>query len=201
MIKVLLLSLLLSFSLSAAEVPSAVIQRLVGTVLFEGQPVKLGDVLDKPGTIETREKSLVQLKITKWDNQISIGPASKMILNFTDEKKYTLEEGLCRWRSALREAAGDWGSEGKGKIHTKNVSLGIRGTDFLLKRFSLFNETEIIMFDGEVQMENLEKPENKITVKKGQWGGLGGRYGKTINPPLDLPQSVLNSAAARVDIK
>lgn len=181
------------------ERPVASIERIVGTVTFEGKPVKKGDVIDRPGVIETKEKSLVQFKVAKWNNVISIGPASKMTLNFSADKKYTLDDGVCRWKSAvgaLKEA-----QAGKGKIFTRNVAMGVRGTDFLVKVTPLFGESEIIMFDGEVKMDNLEDATNSVIIKKGQWGGLGGRYGKKINPPLDLPESVLTSAQAAVEIE
>lgn len=203
MFKVLLLLLsifVFSTPLFSADEVTALVQRIVGTVTIDGQLLKIGDTINKPGMLVTAEKSLIQFKVAKWNNQISIGPSSQMMLNFTADKKYTLEEGTCRWRSALTDAANEWG-KGKAKIHTKNIAMGIRGTDFLLKRFSLFNETEIIMFDGSVSMDNIDDPTNSVIVRKGQWGGLGGRYGKKINPPLDLPQSVLDSSILHVGIE
>ncbi len=170
--------------------PTALVHKIIGTATLDGVELKTGDLIEKPGVLETKEKSLIQIKIAKWNNSISIGPNSKMTLNFTNEKKYTLEQGTCRWKTALKDAVKE-GS--KGKIFTKNVAMGVRGTDFLIKSFPLFGETEIIMLDGEVQMDNLEDPTNSVIVKKGQWGGLGGRYGKKINPPLDLPKSVLDT--------
>jgi hypothetical protein len=119
-----------------------------------------------------------------------------MILNFSDEKKYTLTEGSCRWKSEIRKAVQN---QSKGKIYTSNVSMGIRGTDFLVKSFPLFGETEIIMFDGEVQMGNLTTPTNSVTVSKGQWGGLGGRYGQIINSPLNLPKEVLEEFSKTIE--
>ncbi len=170
--------------------PTALVHKVIGTATIDGVALKTGDLIEKPGVLETKEKSLIQIKIAKWNNSISIGPNSKMTLNFSNEKKYTLDQGTCRWKTALKDAIKDGG---KGKIYTKNVAMGVRGTDFLVKSFPLFGETEIIMLDGEVQMENLEDPTNTVLVKKGQWGGLGGRYGKKINPPLDLPQAVLDT--------
>ncbi len=210
MSKVFLLFLVSVFStplFSADEVKvevTALVQRIVGTVTLDGKLLKTRDIIDKPGMLVTGVKSLIQFQVPKWNNQISIGPSSQMMLNFTADKKYTLEEGTCRWKSALTAAASEW-SEGKAKakIHTKYVAFGIRGTDFLLKvkRFSLFNETEIIMFEGSVSMENIDDPTNSVIVSKGQWAGLGGRYGKKINPPLELPQSILDSTILHVGIE
>jgi hypothetical protein len=169
-----------------AETPSGIISKLRGTVLFEGQKLSVGDAINKVGKIETQDKSYVQIKVEKWKNHISIGPNSKMELNFNDDKAYTLESGTCRWKTYLK-------GEPKGKIFTKSVSMGVRGTDFFLKQTQLLGETEIIMFDGEVLMENLNDKTNTALIKKGQWGGIGGRFGQKIAPVLDLPQVILES--------
>lgn len=166
--------------------PSGIVTKLKGSVLFNGTSLKEGDLINKIGKIETKNKSYLQIKIEKWKNTISIGPNSVMELNFSDEKKYTLEEGSCRWKSF-------GASEAKGKIFTKSVAMGVRGTDFFLKSNQNLGETEIIMFDGEVLMENLNDKENSALLKKGQWGGIGGRFGQKIAPVLDLPQIILDS--------
>jgi hypothetical protein len=200
MIKIILILVLtiLSSTLSFADtssppaLPSGVVTKLKGEVLFEGVLVKIGDIISKVGTIKTKDKSYLQIKIEKWQNNISIGPNSIMVLNFSDDKKYTLESGSCRWKSFAK-------SESKGKIFTKKVSMGVRGTDFYLKYSPLLGETELIMFDGEVLMENLEDKNNSALVKKGQWGGIGGRFGKNISPILDLPQSLLDYTAQSLE--
>lgn len=179
---------LCAFAQDAAPTPpTGLVTKLRGTVLFLGAPLKEGDTIDKVGKIETKDKSFLQIKIEKWKNTISIGPNSAMELNFSDEKKYTLEAGSCRWKSFAE-------SESKGKIFTKRVAMGVRGTDFYLKYSPMLGETELIMFDGEVMMENLEDKTNTALVKKGQWGGIGGRFGEKISPILDLPQPLLITA-------
>jgi hypothetical protein len=180
----------LSFALDLP--PSGLVVKLRGTVLFEGKAIKEGDLIEKVGKIETREKSFLQIKIDKWKNTISIGPDSSMQLNFSDAKKYTLEEGSCRWKSFAK-------SDTKGKIFTKSVSMGVRGTDFLLKTNPLLGETEVIMFDGEVMMENLKDKDNTALIKKGQWGGIGGRFGEKIGPILNLPSEILVSADKQLE--
>ncbi len=168
--------------------PVALVHKIVGVASLDGKELKQGDILAHDGLLTTKDKSFIQLKIEKWNSSINLGSNSKMELNFANEKKYTLTDGYCRWKSLIRDAVT---KNGKGKIYTKNVAMGVRGTDFLIKSFPLFGETEIVMFDGEVVMDNLDDKTNSVSVKKGQWGGLGGRYGKKINPPLDLPKEVL----------
>jgi hypothetical protein len=196
--KLLLASLLLCFSaLSYADestdsppavaptIPSGIVTKLRGTVLFGGVALKEGDTINKVGKIETKDKSYLQIKIEKWKNNISIGPNSVMQLNFSDDKKYTLDAGSCRWKSFAK-------SESKGKIFTKRASMGVRGTDFYLKYAPVLDETEIIMFEGEVMMENINDKTNTALIKKGQWGGIGGRFGEKISPILNLPQALLD---------
>jgi hypothetical protein len=170
----------------APSIPSGEVIKIRGKVLFENNEVKLGDKIEKVGTIVTSDKSFIQIKIDKWKNNISIGPNSTMILNFSDDKKYTLDKGICRWKSFAP-------SEAKGKIFTRNSSLGVRGTDFILKFNHAMAETEVVMFDGEVHLENVNDKENFADIKKGQWGGIGGRFGQKINPPIDLPAEVVSS--------
>lgn len=166
--------------------PTALVTKLRGEVLLDGHALKEGDTIDRPGKIDTKDRAYVQLKIDKWKNTISIGANSHMLLDFNDVKKYTLESGTCRWRSFAE-------SMNKGKIHTRNVALGVRGTDFFLKANTVLGETEVIMFDGEVLMENSNDKENTLAIKKGQWGGLGGRFGDKIRGPIELPKSVLDT--------
>lgn len=181
----LIVGLFLSLNLYAADVPpTAVVTKLIGNVTFENKPLKLGDEIKEAGILKTSEKSFVQFKVDKWKNFISISPNSTMNLNFSDEKKYTLEEGECRWKSFAR-------SEIKGKIFTRQASMGVRGTDFLLISNPLLGETEIIMFDGVVHFENIADKSNAFDIEKNQWGGIGGRFGQKINPPLNLPKNVI----------
>lgn len=169
-----------------ATPPTAVVTKLRGEVFFEGQLLKEGDKIEKAGKINTKDRSFVQLTIEKWKNTISIGPNSHMVMNFSEDKKYTLDVGICRWKSFAQSMT-------KGKIHTRNVALGIRGTDFYLKVNRILGETEVIMFDGEVLMENAANKDDTLAVKKGQWGGLGGRFGEKIRGPIDLPKEVLDT--------
>lgn len=189
----LILMLLTCSTLALAQtppsttIPSGLVTKLRGTVLFAGVALKEGDTIDKVGKIETKNQSYLQIKIDKWKNHLSIGPNSVMELNFSDEKKYTLDAGTCRWKSFEP-------SESKGKIFTKKVAFGVRGTDFYLKYSPMLGEAELVMFDGEVMMENLNDSSNTALVKKGQWGGMGGRFGEKISPILDLPQALVTTA-------
>lgn len=171
-----------------ATPPKTIVHKIIGQVLFDGKNLKVGDKIEKSGLLETREKSLVQFKVEAYNNIISVGPSSKMTFNPSSEKKYILDEGMCRWKTDIKNSLKE---HAKGKVFTKTVSMGVRGTDFLIKSNPLFGEVEIIMLDGEVLMENLQDADNSVLVKKGQWGGMGGRYGKKIAPPIEIPATAL----------
>jgi hypothetical protein len=154
----LLVCLSATFSLYASDsktdLPKAQIEKLKGEVFFENKLVKEGDVIDHNGRLETKEKSFVKLTVDHWKTQITIGPSASMNINLNEIKKYTLENGLCRWKSFEE-------SKSKGKIFTKQASMGVRGTDFTLKSTAILGETEVIMFDGEVLFESEDALEIK----------------------------------------
>jgi hypothetical protein len=183
---ILILPTTLFAEITIPTIPTAIVTKLKGTVLFEGAALHEGELIEKIGKLETKDQSYIQLKIGKWKNNISIGPNSIMETNFSDEKKYTLDSGTCRWKSFGK-------SESHGKIFTKKAALGVRGTDFYLKYTPILNETELVIFDGEVMLENLNDKANSALVKKGQWGGIGGRFGEKISPILDLPATFLKT--------
>ena len=179
--------------------PVAKVLKLKGKVTMNGKPIAVGSIISERGLLETSEKSIVVLTIEKWNNGLTLGPNSKMNLQFDSDKKYVLEAGLCRWKTKVKNLVKENETPSKGKLFTKNVSMGIRGTDFYISFNPVFGETEIVMFEGEVMMENAENTENKIVVKSGEWGGLGGRFGKILNPPLTLPTDILQSFSKVVE--
>lgn len=85
-------------------------------------------------------------------------------------------------------------------IKTKTAVAGVRGTDFYLSYLPLLDETEIIGFDGLVSFASTDGKTEQM-VNKGQWGGLGGRFGSKINKPLDLPKNVLDHFSGELPIQ
>ncbi len=165
--------------------PSAQIAKVHGEVLFNGKAVKLNEVIDKKGMLETKDKSFVKLKIEKWKNTISLGPNSKMEIDLSNEKKYVFEDGTCRW--STYEKTG----ESKGAVHTKYASMGVRGTDFTIKNTAILGETELYLFDGQVEFANANDVKDKVLVNKGQWVGIGGRFGEKVSKVIDIPKPLL----------
>ena len=172
----------------ASASPVANVVKLKGKVVFAGRPLHEGAKILHDGIVETGPRSYVKIETPFWGNSIVIGPNSQMefrLENPKEKKKYSFLKGACRWVRTKK-------TEKKGAIHTSHVSLGIRGTDFVLIVNPVFGESEVAVLDGEVLMTNASQLDDKKIVKKGQWGGVGGRYGSTIGEILDLPNKVID---------
>jgi len=181
---------------AGAPAPSAKVEKLVGTAFYNGKEIHEGDSLSVNGTLETKKRSFLRIQMDVWNSSIVIGPDTKMTLDLTspkeaNPKRYQLTDGLCRWVSAMKS------SQLKGShVFTKSASLGVRGTDFEIRNRVASGETEVIVFDGEVLLKsNLAKSE--ALLKKGQWGGVGGKFGATIAKPVDLSPADLKMAKER----
>lgn len=183
-----ILFLLISLQAFAADGPVAKVIKIKGKVTFEGKLLKLGDQITKKGKLKSERRSFAQVAVAKWNNKITIGPKSEMDFDFSKDakKKYIFLNGRCRWKT-------DAGKKGKGRLYTKVSSMGVRGTDYTVVANKSLGETEIIVIDGAVEFENLLVPGEKAIVKKGQWGGIGGRFGQNIGKILDLPSDVVES--------
>lgn len=196
--KMLLCLLLLSAPAFAANPPkpSARVEKLVGKATFNGKDLRQGSLITENGKLETKEKSFLRIRMDVWNSSIVIGPATQMALDLTtpkagNPKRYELKEGLCRWISDMK------GEQLKGShVFTKTASMGVRGTDFEIRNREKEGETEIIVFDGEVLLKS-NLAESEALVKAGQWGGVGGKFGKTIAKPISLSPVALEEAKAR----
>jgi len=193
--RALVLCTLLFFSFTALAVPPvAKVIYIKGKATFAGQNINVNQELASNGVVATGPSSVLKIYIATWQSTIVLGSHTTMELNLDNANRpgdapviYTLEKGLCRWIS-------DPGAKGNNRkgVHTKIVAIGVRGTDFLLKENPLLSESEVVVFDGEVVMvSKLDNP-SESTAKKGQWGGLGGRFGQNVIRLLDLPPVVLD---------
>ena len=183
-----ILFLFISLQSFANEGPVAKVIKVKGKVTFDGKLLKLGDLITKKGLLKSEKRSFAQVAVAKWNNKITIGPKSEMEFDFSKDakKKYVFLNGRCRWRT-------DTGKKGKGRLYTNVSSMGVRGTDYTVVANKSLGETEIIVLDGSVEFENLLVPGKKAIVNKGQWGGIGGRFGQNIGKILDLPKDVISS--------
>lgn len=181
-----LMLLLLTNSVFAA--PFATVTLLKGDVTYEGKSLKEGDTLKTNGLLKVGAKSVAKLKVEDYNSVMTFAPNSEMKLTFKKDEysksPYTLVRGGVRWLTQGK-------ARYKGVIQTNSAVMGVRGTDFLALANPVFGESEIVCFDGKVLLQNKKMPSNQWVISKGQWGGIGGRYGKTIEKPLDLPKGVV----------
>lgn len=194
--KKLILLFLLTSSLGFAKSEGAHITKIKGNVYFGKTLVKKDFKFTTDGILRTGKNSYVQIKIDKWKSTMSLGSSSQMQINITNKKEtkanpkgqfYSIVSGIARWVSSPDK------KKPQGLLLTKNAVLGIRGTDYIVIANPLLGETEVVVFDGKVQLyDRKNKKENKM-ITKNQWGGLGGRFGNKIGEILTLPKNVIDN--------
>jgi hypothetical protein len=194
--KNLLISLLLLSSVTVWALPTGTVFKIRGKVFFNGKLLKANDVINVSGILKSHRRSFVKLKINEWNTNIVVGPNSEMKIDLSSKKapkKYSFLKGRCRWKT-------NTDSKSSGVIHTKQASLGVRGTDYLLIANSLLGETEVVIFDGLVEFKNSTDTKDVVVLKKNQWGGIGGRYGSKIGKVLDLPGNVVSAFSKQLKL-
>lgn len=164
---------------------------------YGGAPLLEGKWILPGKNLRTGSDGSVKV-ISKRGVFVIVAPSSEILFAASSETKKVAEvlEGSTRWVFKRRSdkvnvAPNEALSSEPFQVSTANSVMGIRGTHFLVVRNSLLGETELVSFEGTLRFTNaLNKTDERI-VKTGQWGGLGGRFGKTIAPVLDLPQKAL----------
>lgn len=96
-----------------------------------------------------------------------------------------LIKGTARWLTGTEKLP-------KSGIKTMNAIMGVRGTDFFVFYNSAFGETEVICFDGKIQMTNQDNLSDSKIIGKNQWGGVGGRFGKNLADLLTLSPEIVS---------
>ncbi|MBC97398.1 MAG: hypothetical protein CME63_06590 [Halobacteriovoraceae bacterium] len=164
---------------------------LKGDVYYNGQKIKKGLTLPLGHLLETKKNSFIKISLPKMGatsaSELVLGPSSsfKVSQEPLGDKGHSLIKGAARFIHDKMQ------TDQELKIKTPHMSVGIRGTEYILKVNENLGESEIILFEGKVVLENNSDKSNTQEINPGQWGGVGGRFGKTINPPLTLPRHVL----------
>lgn len=194
---ILLLSLQ-AFSAEPANITAAKVEKLVGKAFLGKIELHEGDSISKSGELITGEKSFLRLFVDKWKSSIIVGPNAHMDLDLTtpseaNPKRYNLREGFCRWVSGMKA------EQKKGShLYTKSAAMGVRGTDFEISNREKTGETEIIVYEGEVAFSS-QLAKSEVLLHKGQWGGVGGKFGPQISKIKDLSEKDLEEAKKRTD--
>lgn len=160
---------------------------------FAGKPVTSGEVLIEKGDIETGPDGQVKLFLHDRQAILSLTPASKVSIGPAGlVKNPQIWAGLTRWIVKKSNSGKAIPAAPASLILiTKTAVMGVRGTDFIVVAGPLLEETEVLTFDGHVDLASRLAPKGKVQIKKGQWGGVGGRFGQEVRPPMDLPANVL----------
>lgn len=187
--KTFLLFLIVTMSFSAWSYEVIAVR---GEAHFNKSPLKVGQVLVAKGLLETEARSFVRLKIDEQGNEMVLGGSSSAEIDPSSTYKVELGQGSLRWMRTVHDRLRTQVQQESGpQLRTTNVALGIRGTNFLLQVNSLLGETEIVVFEGKVNFQNRSEPSDQVEITKGQWGGLGGRFGAQVVTPIDLPDNAL----------
>ena len=164
------------------------IKKLKGEVLFNGKRVNDGTRFVENGVIEVKASSYLKLFVKEYNSTFAVSPNSKLQLKFKKNDQnspFTMLNGLLRWATQGK-------SQIKGFIRSKTVSLGVRGTDFLMVVNELLGETEIYCFSGKVIMQNRKKKEDRALINVNDWGGIGGRFGKGVGDAVAMTQKQID---------
>jgi len=161
-----------------------------GTVELAGKALKTGDVLSAGGLLTLSEGAKVKIYFpeAKW-LMMSAGPSRVHIEPPSPKSKFEVLDGFSRW---VRSKALPAGKTQGPYVVTKSSVMGARGTDFIAVANELLGESEIIVFDGEVNFTSRISKGDRRSVTSGHWGGVGGRFGQKIAPLIALPASVLD---------
>lgn len=167
---------------SVVAATGAKVVLLKGKAFFNGNEITKESILDGKGTFTLGDKSYLKLQLQSSGTVIVLGANSKSTMNLSEkelEPELDLVKGTARWITGSAKKPG-------GGIKTTNAVMGIRGTDFYVSFNPAFQESEVVCFDGSVQLTNQNNIADSKTIKKNQWGGIGGRFGKKLSDILTL---------------
>jgi ribosomal protein L27 len=186
MIKIFVLMIcLMTISTSWADGKAKVVL-LKGKATFGGQPLRSNSALQGNGEIIVADKSYLKILLIESNTQIVLGANTTSKINFSapaDKQELNLIQGIARWITETIKGQG---------IKTVNAIMGVRGTDFFASYNPAMGETEMICFDGQVEIINSLEPMNTNLVSKNQWGGIGGRFGKKLSDVLTLSPELIS---------
>lgn len=159
-------------SAAYAGKPIAEVYRVFGKVTqlrpgdLLARRVKQGDKIAVDTSIVTSKKSFVQI-VYYNGGSVNVGPSSKAVISQTSKKKKGVI-GLLKGslRSNYKDPSVRKSDELKFFIKTKTAALGVRGTDFQTIYNPENNVTNLLTFEGEVNMVQVEVKSKKRKGRK-----------------------------------
>ena len=168
--------------LSSAAQADYVVSSIHGKVVTGGQQLKLAQKL--PGGAEVSSSdATAKVKLTDGDQILTMRGEFRVKLA-TSQEPVTVLEGRLRAKVGKTKPGFIF------HMRTPVVLSGVRGTDYFLSFNPSLQESEIVCFESAVDFATTDGASKQI-VKAGQWGGIGGRFGKVIAAPLNLPPAVM----------
>ncbi|MCY4524372.1 MAG: hypothetical protein OXB84_06505 [Halobacteriovoraceae bacterium] len=172
---------------SVCAVPVARVYEMTGEVKYSGKALKKDDVLSENGIITTGKGSSIKLVVDFWRGFLTLNANTSLKVGLWGKglkKGYFLMNGSCEWMEKRKEK----GSKIQGRLfHTSNTTVKVEKGDMLLVHDDILQETEILVFKGKSILQSQKDPNDRIIIKKGIWGGIGGRFGDTIGEIMALP--------------
>lgn len=186
-----LLSSALILGSSAEAATRLKVLKLNGTATLNGKALSENMIVEESGTIQTGKGSWLKLLTLEWEQTLVLGANSELkadIGTIQEKGNYHLVRGAFRWLSAQGKA-----DVAPNRYHVTSplASFGARGTDFLILHSPTFGETELIVFEGAVKIQDSAKPAETKLIRAGYWSGKGGRFGSSTRAPLKLNAEML----------
>lgn len=177
-----------SINAVAEEIPYARI-KAVGSVTLDGNSVREEEIIKDGVEIRTEKDSYADIEIHETQSHLTINPNSVFTLyrpKKNNDESHVLKEGTVRARVTHRPNRNF-------KILTAPAIFGVRGTDFIVTTNPTFNDAEVVVLEGSVEVTSTSDPLDAKVIKASEWSGMGGRYGKKVAEPLTLPEASLKT--------
>ena len=133
------------------------------------------------GKVLETKNSGASLYISEYKSNLHIRPNSKVVLFKKDHQVELVQGSLYIDKNQGRTL----------HVKSKNSKIDIITGQSLTLFKPLLSETEVIVFAGKSQINNLGEQSDKSLVESGQWVGIGGRYTSSIGDPVNLPPTFL----------
>jgi hypothetical protein len=167
----LIISIILVFNLFAwaesdrnvAKVAMLRGQAFVKTADGKVKPIKLDDWLSEGEIVQTKEKSFAKLVFTD-KSTMNVGPNSELNINKFGGGQVGLVsviQGQIR-SQVTKDVLKQQQDKSKLIIKTKSAAMGVRGTDFLVTYSPETDRTNLITFEGNVAMAQINQNESSL---------------------------------------
>ncbi len=174
---------------ASAEDASYARIKAIGSVTIDGNSVRDEEISKDGIEIRTEKDSYADIDIHATHSHLTLSPNSVFVLHRpkkNNDESHLIKEGSVRAKVNHRPNRNF-------KILTVPAIFGVRGTEFIVSTNSVFNDAEIVVLEGSVEITSTSEPLDAKIIKAGEWSGIGGRYGKKTADPLTLPESSIKT--------